>query len=195
MEYDAAYFKRRDRYVITRKACSRALHQLWQPSSVLDIGCGQGLMMLWWADHYPAIPLRGFDKYADVARPYANRKIRNLITTCDLEEDGWWEGIAKWDLVICAEVAEHLKPEAGEGLVKGLTECGDRIFFTAAPPEQISRGHINLRPYPYWIALFRQHHFINMPLVTKAWQALLPADIGHSVNVRDNAMFFRRMVG
>ena len=61
----------------------------------------------------------------------------------------------RWHLVSCVEVAEHVEPERSVEFVETLTASAERwIFFTAAPPGQSGRGHINCRPHDEWIELF-----------------------------------------
>lgn len=63
----------------------------------------------------------------------------------------------EWDLVCCVEVAEHLPPARSTELVTTLARLGRRwIYFTAAPPGQTGRGHINCRPHDEWLAWFEE---------------------------------------
>lgn len=65
----------------------------------------------------------------------------------------------RFDLAICLEHAEHLKPSSAGGLIALLTELSDVVFFSAATPGQGGDGHINERPHDYWHTLFEAFGF------------------------------------
>jgi SAM-dependent methyltransferase len=59
----------------------------------------------------------------------------------------------KFDLVICTEVAEHLNPGCEKDLIQSLARhAGKFILFSAAEPNQPGHGHINCRPFTYWLS-------------------------------------------
>jgi hypothetical protein len=63
------------------------------------------------------------------------------------------------DVVLCFEVAEHLRPELGEVLVRLCAAKAPIIVFTAAPPSppgQRGAGHVNEQPKSYWIERFER---------------------------------------
>jgi hypothetical protein len=53
----------------------------------------------------------------------------------------------RFDLAICVEVAEHLRPEHGPSLVDDLCRLSEAVLFGAALPHQPGKGHINCRPH------------------------------------------------
>jgi SAM-dependent methyltransferase len=62
----------------------------------------------------------------------------------------------KFDLVICTEVAEHLNPGCEKDLIKSLaSHAGKFILFSAAEPGQPGHGHINCRPFTYWLSCWQ----------------------------------------
>jgi hypothetical protein len=65
------------------------------------------------------------------------------------------------DLAICLECAEHLPPARGPELISRLTASADWVVFSAAPPGQGGKGHINLRLSSYWSELFKSHGFVR----------------------------------
>ncbi len=73
---------------------------------------------------------------------------------CDLEKEIRLN--ERFDLVICLEVAEHLKKERAEGFIDDLTRLGDCILFSAAIPGQGGEGHINEQPLSYWLHIFEE---------------------------------------
>src|SRR5690348_7395490 len=65
----------------------------------------------------------------------------------------------RFDLVLCLETAEHLKPESSETIVDTLVRHGDLILFSAAAPGQGGPGHINCRWPAFWQKLFNERGF------------------------------------
>lgn len=122
------------------------------PRTVLDVGCGEG----WWAAE--------FVKY-----------------DCDVTGiDGDWHGIHqlgdrfiphnlgtplppmrhKFDLVVCFEVAEHLRPARARSFISELCSLADSyVAFSAAIPGQGGTGHVNEQWPDYWARLFNEHGF------------------------------------
>jgi Glycosyl transferase family 11. len=121
----------------------------WMPESVIDIGCGVGE---WNNGHpdYTGVDFRINKK--DLLIPAEN------FISCDLNNT-YLEPGRKYDLALCLEVAEHLRPNRAEGLIKMLCSLSDRVLFSAAIPYQGGTGHINERFQTYWAGLFAEHGF------------------------------------
>jgi hypothetical protein len=80
------------------------------------------------------------------------------FVACDLNQE--FPSLRRtFDLCLCLEVAEHLKPNRAEGLVKFLCSLSDRVLFSAAIPLQGGVGHVNERWQSYWAELFKRHGF------------------------------------
>jgi SAM-dependent methyltransferase len=121
----------------------------FEPQSMIDVGCGVGE---WHNGHpdYTGIDFRVKDE--DLLIP-ADRFIE-----CDLNR-GFPEMGRTFDLCLCLEVAEHLKPSRAEDLVRFLCRLSDRVLFSAAIPHQGGTGHINEQWQNWWAELFRQNGF------------------------------------
>jgi hypothetical protein len=63
------------------------------------------------------------------------------------------------DLVVCVECAEHLRSERARPLVQWLTACAKIVVFSAAPPFQGGKEHVNERPPSFWHELFSESGF------------------------------------
>jgi hypothetical protein len=115
--------------------------------SVIDLGCANGLLLL--PFHEAGKKVRGIELSPNVS-PYLPSGLRSLVAIGDFSAmDG------RADLVCCMEMAEHLQPTRSEELVDKLTTLARKwIYFTAAPPGQGGRGHINCRPMAEWIGWF-----------------------------------------
>jgi SAM-dependent methyltransferase len=117
--------------------------------SVLDLGCGRGAWLAWWAKH-GATDVFGIDgSYVDVNKlhiPRTSYLAFDLTKALALER--------KFDLVQTLEVVEHLDPSAGEQFIDNLVRHGSLILFSAAIPGQGGLFHVNERPWQYWRELF-----------------------------------------
>ena len=123
--------------------------------SVLDVGCGQGAWLRVWKEQGVATVFGVDGDYVDRAKLLVGQdefKECNLNETVELGR--------KFDLVQSLEVAEHLNPEASAQFIDSLTRHGDMVLFSAAPPGQGGKGHINERSYGYWADLFAQRGFV-----------------------------------
>jgi hypothetical protein len=65
----------------------------------------------------------------------------------------------RFELILCLEVAEHLSPNAADGLIDSLIAHGDTILFNAACPGQPGQHHINCRWPSYWQDLFNRRNY------------------------------------
>lgn len=136
-------------------ALGELLARVLSPGSVIDVGCGPGLYLLPFAAHGARIyGIDGASKAGGVLLP-------SQFELVDLRNP--WVPHAKFDLALCIEVAEHLRPEHAPTLVATLARCADSIFFTAARPGQGGEGHHNEQPQSYWLDLFSQYGFSHHP--------------------------------
>ena len=123
--------------------------QLAVDGSVIDVGCGVGE----WNNGNP--------NYWGVDHRVDRKQLLfpdDHFIECDLERD-WVALDRKFDLCICLEVAEHLRPHRAEGLVKMLCSLSDRVLFSAAIPHQGGVGHVNEQWQSWWGRLFAENGF------------------------------------
>lgn len=155
--YDQTYFaKRRRRYAADYRRLAQIIQQhILRSGSVLDVGCGNGLLME---------PLRdlGFRvqgvEPARAAIHHTPEILRDLIVWQDFMEGPAPPKELKTphDLVCCIEVAEHIPADRAEDLVERLVaRARKRIYFSAASPYQPGTGHVNCQSQFYWLELFR----------------------------------------
>lgn len=121
-----------------------------QPSTVIDVGCGEGIWAAEFARH--GAEVTGVDGPWHTAHPLGDRFIpRDLTRPLDLP--------GRFDLAVTLEVAEHLPPAAAAGFVADLTRLADIVIFSAAIPGQGGVGHINEQWPGYWADLFAEHGY------------------------------------
>jgi len=130
------------------------LFALYEPKSLLDVGCGNGSWMVT-AQKLGITDLMGIDSQGleHDKWPLAKEQF-NLI-----ELDRPFNLQRKFDMVLCLEVAEHLPVESASTLISNLVKHSDLIVFSAAIPGQEGDRHINNREPSYWQQLFNQHGF------------------------------------
>lgn len=111
-----------------------------RPSSVIDVGCGVGEWNNGLLDY---IGIDYLVKDADLLIPkdrFISANLNRVFPTLD----------RRFDLALCLEVAEHLKPARAEALVEYLCSLSDMVLFSAAIPYQGGTGHINEQWQTYW---------------------------------------------
>jgi len=118
-------------------------------ASVIDVGCGRGVWAAEWLRH-------GATRVLGVDGDYVSRDTLLIPRECFLAADlsKPFDAGARFELVQCLEVAEHIAPEAADILIDGLVRHGDLIVFSAAVPGQGGEHHVNERGYAYWRDMF-----------------------------------------
>jgi SAM-dependent methyltransferase len=134
---------------------AESIRSLFEPTSIVDLGCGAGGLLAAMRDEgirdclgleFSSQGLRlcrerGLNaRFADLSKPYRFRR--------------------RFDLALCLEVAEHLAPESAPQIVENLTRAAPRLIFSAARPGQGGHDHRNERPREYWIALLAAQGFV-----------------------------------
>jgi len=149
--YNESFFQWVDRSALrSAERVVPVVHRIISPRSVLDVGCGRGVWLTVWRAQNGVERVLGVDgASAEQLRAAAER---DFILNADLEA-GFSVG-ARFDLVQCLEVAEHLSPKAAALLVESLALHSDVILFSAARPGDGGEHHINEQEPEYWRDLF-----------------------------------------
>jgi SAM-dependent methyltransferase len=125
------------------------------PGSVIDVGCGTGT----WLSVFKEL---GVKRVLGVDGDYVDKQKLHIpeheFITADLENPFYYKD--KFDLAVCLEVAEHLKPDAAGIIVNTLCNLSDKILFSAALPKQGGQNHINEQPFEYWKKLFNDKGYL-----------------------------------
>ncbi|WP_316793711.1 methyltransferase domain-containing protein [Pedobacter frigoris] len=123
-------------------------------NSVVDFGCGLG-NFLHVVRSIGVTDILGLDgAWIDIDNLRINP---DEFTHADLDKP--IKLARAYDLAICLEVAEHLKEESSDILVKSLVEASDVILFSAAIPGQGGQNHINEQWTEYWVEKFAKHGY------------------------------------
>jgi len=133
------------------------VHELLNPCSVLDVGCGTGPWVQAWMQ-LGVTDVIGVDgpyvSHEQLLMPIENYLATDLTTPLDLGR--------QFDLVSCLEVAEHLDATHATTLVDSLARHSDVVLFSAAVPGQPGTHHVNGAWPSDWVKLFGE----------KGWQVL-----------------------
>lgn len=179
-EYHAAISPGSDRSASVIVPLVRGLLPL---RTVVDVGCGAGAWLAEFARQ--AGPERGamvgvdggyVDRSrlmidpawfvgADLDRPLP---LRELLDRRGEDRSGGAGG--RFDLAVCLEVAEHVRPERSDGLIGDLCALADVVLFSAAIPFQGGEGHVNERWPTFWQELFAARGYgLVDPIRKRVW--------------------------
>ena len=131
------------------------LIRLFNPNSIVDIGCGRGTWLSEWRNQGITDVLGVDGGHQDVNRlliPKESFQEYNLNRPFSVSR--------QFDLATCMEVAEHLDPSAADTVVQTLTGLSDIIVFSAAVPNQGGFRHINEQWPAYWAKKFEAKDYV-----------------------------------
>lgn len=158
--YDAVFLDRN--LELARAAAAKVLPPIFRLArvrSVVDVGCGRG----GWLEQAAALgatALTGFD--GPWCAPPDGAEPAFRFETVDLEQP---VDVPPCDLAICLEVVEHLSPDGGQALVRGLCRAAPIVLFSAAQPGQGGPGHVNERPLSHWVRQFEGRGHVAYDIV------------------------------
>jgi len=145
---DCFFTDKEDDVLISAGEIVPFLCDLFNPRSVVDVGCGTGL----WLSEFRR---RGKNVFG-IDGDYVNRELLRIPPDDFLAHDLTrpLPINRQFDLVLCLEVAEHLPPASAFDLVRSLVGLGNIIVFSAAIPGQGGIQHLNEQWPAYWVDLF-----------------------------------------
>lgn len=129
----------------------KVLYDHFQPKSVIDIGCANGL-------HLKAFKELGVKRLFGIEgtpswAPYIEKYFGKEYLITDLRKPLPIFG-ADFDLVLCVEVLEHLEEKFAKQAVENIL-CLGKTFCISACPLTGGFHHVNVKPRRYWIDLFK----------------------------------------
>ncbi len=129
------------------RAVAPIVHAIVRPSSVVDVGGGEG----WWAQafaHLGASRVVSIDDGDQSEQAEGVEHVRHDLGAGTLTDLG------QFDLALCLEVVEHLDADVGDLVIDALCSYSSSVLFSAAIPGQGGRGHVNERWPAYWVERF-----------------------------------------
>lgn len=158
--YDGEYYEhqvedslRSARVVLTH------LWEYFQPTSVLDVGCGRGAWLKACRELGSSV-LLGFDGDWNSQSMMIDSAIQ--FRSIDLNRPFFVD--SRPDLAMSLEVAEHLEPSSSLQFIDCLSQASDVVLFSAAYTGQGGTNHLNERPHTYWASLFRDRSYVPFDL-------------------------------
>lgn len=164
-EYTPEFYKSLDAdHEAAATAYADVLIDVFSPRSVVEFGCGTGATLSRLSDR--GVSVQAVEGY-ETARPFIRRRnewIADHMLVMDLNEPATLPG-GPYDLALCIEVLEHLRPDAAHVAIDSLLSASSCVVATACPPTprtaaRRSAGevvlHLNEQPWGYWQELFRQ---------------------------------------
>jgi SAM-dependent methyltransferase len=180
--YDDWYYDKIDRQATELyNRLADTLVELRSPASVVDVGCGTGMILNRFAD--AGVLVRGIEGSSSAI---ARSPVRDRIVRANLERGV--PRLGRFDVCFCIEVAEHLGRRSASRLVAGLTGLSDLVVFTAS--QGGGMGHLTIRPMSYWRELFALHGFSESPLTTTLLAAI--ADIPEPWYIHKDLVVFEK---
>jgi SAM-dependent methyltransferase len=132
------------------------LNSIFQPKSVIDIGCGLGNFLFSFKE-------LGVSDVLGIDGSWVKKHKRSIyLAETEFLEHNLELPLQldkKYDLVLSLEVAEHLDENSAKIFVKNLVNAGDVIVFSAAIPSQGGQNHINEQWQSYWCKLFSDEDY------------------------------------
>ena len=126
----------------------RHLAQRYCPASVLDIGCGSGAYLKYFA-------AQGTQRIQGVDGAEGRSRYLQPEEYAQVDLGTPFELAETFDLVICVEVIQHISAQSERTLISSIARhARERIVFSSAEARQPGAGHINYRPISHWLDLF-----------------------------------------
>lgn len=155
------FYEQRD--TVTRAAAKVILPIVLDPltpQAVVDVGCGVGTWL-------SVCRERGVTHILGLERPEVPAELF-VIPTEYVQRTRMSPPPAlstTFDLALCLEVAEHLPPNAADGLVTYLTQAAPAVLFSAAVPGQGGSDHLNEQWPSYWVQRFNERGYDTFDII------------------------------
>jgi cyclopropane fatty-acyl-phospholipid synthase-like methyltransferase len=135
-----------------------------EPSKILDVGCGIGLLLDGFLAH--GKDASGVEVSREALK-FASKEAAARIRTGTLAEHGFRE--SEFDAVFCIDVLEHIPAGDAAGMISELVRVSRRhtilsICFWHERNARKDPTHINLRPKGYWNKLIRSMGLRTVPI-------------------------------
>lgn len=172
---------------LSAPAISRSIIEAFSPSTVIDVGCGTGALLMELKSLGATVS--GLE-YSRVGLEMCQSRGLD-VHRFDLESDEIPAGLGHFDVLISMEVAEHLPETLADRYVELICSLSDTVVFTAAVPGQGGRDHVNEQPHDYWISKFEARGYRHDDQLSNDWRENWKAE-GVVLWYYQNIMVFTR---
>jgi SAM-dependent methyltransferase len=150
-----------------------------RPESVLDVGCGCG-------DWLMAARALGVDDVLGIDGPWIGADELAIAPAefCAVQLAGRFDAGRRFDLVLCLEVAEHLRAASADPLVASLVAHAPVVLFSAAIPGQGGEGHVHEAWASEWRARFAARGWACFDLVRERFWTDARVEVWYRQNAR-----------
>lgn len=160
--YDKDFFEElEDGSYLSAKKILPIVQNIFNPKSVLDVGCGVGYWLEVWKRDL------NVDDILGIEGTYVTKEFFRIDTkylkTADLKLP--LKLNRKYDLVMSMEVAEHIPENCADIFINNLVNAGDIILFSAAIIGQLGTYHINEQMPEYWAKKFLAHDYVPVDVI------------------------------
>lgn len=148
---------------------AEVIHQLFQPKSVIDVGCGTGNFL-------SSFKKLGVEEILGIDGEWVDPDLRREFIA---DEDFLMANLTqpphiakRFSLALCLEVGEHLPHSSADVLTEFLTTLSDVVIFSAAVPGQHGPNHVNCEWQNIWGERFSKQGFLVVDLLRPLiWEA------------------------
>jgi 2-polyprenyl-3-methyl-5-hydroxy-6-metoxy-1,4-benzoquinol methylase len=124
------------------------------PRTVLDAGCGIGLLVR-------SLRERGVEAWGIDISEYAISQVPDGVRECCSVGSVTDELDRDFDLIVFIEVVEHLPPSLGRLAIENITSHTNSVLFSSTPDDFSEPTHLNVQPTEHWVEQFRQLRFVR----------------------------------
>ena len=136
------------------KNVANNIKQKYNPNSIIDAGCGIGLLVGAFKDLGVSWAI-GFDD-----SEYAIKEARKHLGTWAVKRNLTSTLPGQAELVTCIEVLEHISKEHASLCISNLCSMAEKfIVFSSSPDDLEEPTHVNVQPESYWLNLFSTYNF------------------------------------
>ncbi|GAA1922897.1 class I SAM-dependent methyltransferase [Nocardioides hwasunensis] len=160
------------------------------PRTVLDVGCARGLLVQAMVNrHVDATGIDISEHAVESAHDDVRARLRVASATEPLD--------ARYDLVTCIEVLEHMSPLDAQAAIDNIAAATDLVLFSSSPVDHDEATHVNTRPTAQWAAWFAERGFFRRTDVdlsfVSPWAVLLQRSdmTAHAIVQRYEEQFAR----
>lgn len=156
--YEGGSYERGGHWTRFFGAISDEVVARWNPRATLDAGCALGIFV-------GELRARGVDAWgvdvSEFAVTSADQDTRPYLRQGSLAADLPGDMPARYDLVSCIEVLEHMERADADRAIGTLCSVTDRILFSSTPDGYAEPTHFACRPPEEWSAVFARHGFFR----------------------------------